>query len=44
MSTMLFMIFIVFFTDLALIDLIFKTDSDKFVNSLTFKTVLTDSV
>jgi len=44
MSTMLFMMSVAFFTDLALTDLVFRTDSDKFVNSLTFKTVLMNSV
>jgi len=41
---MLFMIFIVFLTDLALTDLIFKIDSDEFINLLMFKTVLMNSV
>jgi len=44
MSTMLFMIFVTFFTDLALTDLIFKTDFDKFVNLFMFETVLMNSV
>jgi len=44
MSTVLFTVLIAFFIDLALTDLIFKTDSDEFVNLLMFKTVLTDSV
>ncbi len=44
MSTMLFTVFITFLTNLALTDLIFRTDSDKFVNSLMFKTVLMNSV
>ena len=38
------MILITFLTDLALTDLIFKTDSDEFVNLLTFKTVLMNNV
>ncbi len=41
---MLFMILITFLTDLALTDLIFKTDSDEFVNLLMFKTVLMNDV
>jgi len=41
---MLFMIFIVFLTDLALTDLIFKIDSDEFISLLMFKTVLMNSV
>ncbi len=41
---MLLTVLIAFFIDLALTDLIFKTDSDEFVNLLMFKTVLTDSV
>ncbi len=41
---MLLMIFIAFLTDLAFTDLIFRTDSDKFVNSLMFKTVLMNNV
>ncbi len=44
MSTVLLTIFIAFFTDLALTDLIFRTDSDEFVNSLTFEIVLMNSV
>ncbi len=44
MSTMLLMMFITFFTDLALTDLAFRTDSDEFVNSSVFKTVLMNSV
>ncbi len=44
MSTVLFTILIAFFTDLALTDLIFRISSDKFVNSLMFKTVLMNSV
>jgi len=44
MSTVLLIIFIAFFTDLALTDLIFRTDSDKFINLLMFKTVLMNSI
>jgi len=44
MSMMLFMIFIAFFTDLTLTDLIFKTDFNKFINLLMFKTVLMNNV
>jgi len=44
MSTMLLTVLIAFFTDLALTDLVFRTDSDEFVNLLTFKTVLMNSV
>jgi len=43
-STMLLMIFITFLTDLALTDLIFRINSDKFVNLLMFKIVLMNSV
>ncbi len=38
------MIFITFLTNLALTDLIFRTDSDEFVNLLTFKTVLMNNI
>jgi len=44
MSTMLLIISVTLFTDLALADLIFRIDFDEFVNSLTFKTVLMNSV
>jgi len=44
MSTVLLMIFIVFFTDIALADLAFRINSDKFINSLVFKTVLMNDV
>ncbi len=44
MLIILFIILVVFLTDLALTDLIFRTDFDKFVNSLMFKTVLMNSV
>jgi len=44
MLTVLLMILITFFTDLALTDLIFRTDSDEFVNLLIFKIVLMNSV
>jgi len=43
-STILLMIFITFLTDLALTDLIFRINSDKFVNLLMFKIVLMNSV
>ena len=41
---MLLIIFIIFLTDLALTYLIFRTDSDEFVNLLIFKIVLMNSV
>jgi len=41
---MLFIIFITFLTDLALTDLIFKIDFDKFINLLMFKIVLMNNV
>ncbi len=44
MSTMLFTILITFLTDLALTDLIFRIDFNKFVNSLIFKIVLMNDV
>ncbi len=44
MSTMLFTILITFLTDLVLTDLIFRTDSDEFVNLLMFKIMLINSV
>ncbi len=44
MSTMLFIIFITFLTDLAFTDLIFKINFDKFVNSLMFKIMLMNSI
>jgi len=44
MSTMLLTVFITFFTDLALTDLVFRTDSDEFVNSSVFETVLMNDV
>jgi len=44
MLTMLLMILVVFLTDLALTDLIFRINSDEFINLLTFKTVLMNSV
>jgi len=44
MSIMLFTILVIFFTDLALTDLTFRTDSDKFVNLLMFKIVLMNSI
>ncbi len=37
-------VLIAFLTDLALADLIFKIDSDKFINLLMFKTVLMNDV
>ncbi len=39
MLMMLLTIFIAFLTNLALTDLIFRTDSDKFINLLMFKIV-----
>ncbi len=44
MLTVLLTILITFLTDLILTDLIFRTDSDKFVNLLMFKIVLMNSV
>ena len=44
MLIILFIILVVFLTDLALTDLIFKIDSDEFINLLMFKTVLMNSV
>ncbi len=44
MSTVLFMILIAFLTDFTLTDLIFRTDSDEFVNLLTFKIMLMNDV
>ncbi len=44
MSIMLFIIFIVFLTDLTLADLIFKIDFDEFINLLMFKIVLMNNV
>ncbi len=44
MLTVLLIILITFLTDLILTDLIFRTDSDKFVNLLMFKIVLMNSV
>ncbi len=44
MSTVLLTVFIAFLTDLALADLIFRINFDKFVNSLMFKTVLMNSI
>ncbi len=44
MLMMLFIIFITFLTDLALTDLIFKIDFDKFINLLMFKIVLMNNV
>jgi len=44
MLTVLFIIFITFLTDLALTDLIFRTDFDEFINLSAFKTVLINSV
>jgi len=44
MLTVLLMILITFLTNLTLIDLIFRTDSDEFINLLIFKIILTDSV
>jgi len=44
MLMMLFIILIVFLTDLALTDLIFRTDFDKFINLLMFKIMLMNSI
>ena len=44
MLMMLFTVSVTFLTNLILADLIFKTDSNKFVNSLMFKTVLMNSI
>ncbi len=44
MSMMLFTVFVTLFTDLALTNLIFKISSDEFVNLLTFKIVLMNSI
>jgi len=44
MLTVLFTVLIAFLINLAFTDLIFRTDFDKFVNSLMFKTMLINSV
>jgi len=44
MSTVLLTVFITFLTDLTLTDLIFRISFNKFVNLLTFKIVLMNSV
>ncbi len=44
MSIMLFIVFIAFLNNLALADLIFRINSDEFINSSMFKIVLTDSI
>jgi len=44
MLTMLLIIFITFLTDLALADLIFRIDFNKFVNSLIFKIILINNI
>jgi len=44
MLTVLLIIFITFLTDLAFTDLIFRIDSDKFVNLLIFKIMLMNSI
>jgi len=44
MLTMLLTVLIAFLTDLTLMSLIFRTDSDKFINSLMFKIVLMNNV
>ncbi len=41
---MLFTVFIIFLINLVLADLIFRINSDKFVNSLMFKIVLINSI
>jgi len=44
MLIMLLIILITFLINLILTDLIFRIDSDKFINLLTFKTVLMNNV
>jgi len=44
MLMILLIIFVIFLTDLALTDLIFRIDSDKFVNSLMFKIILMNNI
>ncbi len=44
MLTMLLIIFIIFLINLILTDLIFRTDSDKFINLLIFKIVLINDI
>ncbi len=41
---MLFTVLVVFLTDLAFADLIFRIDFNKFINLLMFKIVLTENV
>ncbi len=44
MLTVLLTVSIAFLINLALIDLIFRTDSDKFVNLLIFKIILMNNI
>ncbi len=44
MLMMLLTVLIIFLTDLVFTDLIFKTDFNKFVNLLAFKTMLMNSI
>jgi len=44
MLIMLLTMLIIFFINLVLADLIFRIDSDKFINSSVFKTVLMNDV
>ncbi len=44
MLIMLFIIFVTFLTNLALTDLIFKIDFNKFINLSVFKTVLMNNI
>jgi len=44
MLTMLLIIFVTFLINLILTDLIFRTDSDEFVNSLMFKIMLMNNI
>jgi len=44
MLTMLLTMSVTFFTDLALTDLVFRTDSDEFVNLSAFEIVWMNSV
>ncbi len=44
MLTVLFTVSVAFLTDLALTDLIFRTNFNEFINLLTFKIMLMNSV
>jgi len=44
MSTVLFIVLIIFLINLALTDLIFRTDFDEFINSLMFKIILMNDI